>query len=375
MHTQLLGGLTARQFLRDYWQKKPLLVRSAIPGFQGLIKKAELFRLAGREDAESRLVRRQGSTWLLDHGPFSRADFSGLPERNWTLLLQGLNLLLPGADDLLRRFAFIPYARLDDVMLSYAAPGGGVGPHVDSYDVFLIQGHGRRRWRISRQRDLSLDARAPIKVLKAFRHEAQWELNPGDMLYLPPGVAHEGVAVDTCTTYSIGFRAPSAQELSQGFLEFLQDGVAIPGRYTDPGLLPTNRPAQLPAAMVDDALRRLAAIRWGRRDVQRFLGEYLSSPKPVVHFERPEPALTRTRFAALISRHGLGLNIRTLLLYRDGTFYINGEAVAVSGPARMHLARLADTRALPARIIPSGELATLFYNWYIQGYLHASNKA
>lgn len=372
MDTQLLGGLTARQFLRDYWQKKPLLVRAAIPGFSGLIEKAGLFRLAGRDDAESRLVRQQRGRWLLDHGPFTRADFSSLPERRWTLLLQGLNLLLPEADALLRRFAFVPYARLDDVMLSYAAPGGGVGPHLDSYDVFLLQGQGRRRWRISRQRDRSLDARAPLKVLKAFRAEAEWELGPGDMLYLPPGVAHEGVAVDTCTTYSIGFRAPAARELAQGFLEYLQDGLSVPGRYADPGLVPAHRPAELPAPMISDATRRLARIRWGQRDVERFLGEYLSSPKLVVSFERPEYPLPRGRFTAMAARQGLRLDIRTLLLYRGNTFYINGDAVEVPRSARVALARLADARALPVGAAPRGELAELFYTWYLQGYLHTA---
>ena len=369
MKMQLLGGLTPTRFLREYWQKKPLLVRGALPGFSGLIARQPLFRLAGREDAESRLVRRQAGKWLLDHGPFSRRDFASLPARNWTLLLQGLNLLLPEADTLLRRFAFIPYARLDDVMLSYAAPGGGVGPHVDSYDVFLLQGEGRRRWRISRQRDLALDARAPLKILESFRAADEWVLEPGDMLYLPPGVAHEGVALSTCTTYSIGFRAPAAQELALGFLDFLQDGVALEGRYADPGLAPARHPGEIPAAMVGDALHRLAHIRWGRREVERFLGEFLSQPKPAVQFDRPARPLPPRRFAAQLRKSGMHLDMRTLLLYRGSVFHINGESVQVSRAARPLLARLADGRSLPAGTAMPGELGDLFYTWYRHGYL------
>lgn len=369
MKTQLLGGLTPNRFLREYWQKKPLLIRAAMPGFDGLINKQALFRLAGREDAESRLVRRAGQRWLLDHGPFTRRNLVDLPERNWTLLLQGLNLLLPEADALLRRFAFIPYARLDDVMLSYAAPGGGVGPHVDSYDVFLLQGEGRRRWRISRQQDLALDARAPLRILKSFRATEEWVLGPGDMLYLPPGVAHEGVALSTCTTYSVGFRAPAAQELALGFLDFMRDGIALNGRYADPDLRPTRHPGAISTAMVNDALRRLVHIRWGRREVERFLGEFLSLPKPVVRFSPPARPLPAKRFAAQALKSGLQLDTGTVLLYRGGTFYINGDSLRVDRAAHVTLTRLADTRLWPAGPVMAGKLRELFYTWYCQGYL------
>ena len=367
--TRLLGGLSPRQFLHRHWQKKPLLIRSAVPGFRGLITRRDLFRLAGRDDAESRMVRRQQGKWLLDNGPFDRSDFASLPDQRWTLLVQGLNLLLPAADTLLRRFAFMPYARLDDVMLSYAAPGGGVGPHVDSYDVFLLQGEGRRRWRISRQHDLALDPRAPLKVLKSFRAEQEWILEPGDMLYLPPGVAHEGVALDTCTTYSIGFRAPDAMELAAGFLDFLHDGITLEGRYTDPGLTPTLRPAQIPSSMVSDSLRRLEKIRWGRGEVERFLGEFLSNPKPTVMFERPEKMIPPARFASLMTRAGIQLDRRTVMLYRGDVFYINGEAVRVTPSAHSTLATLANTRILPPGVHIAAELAGLLYTWYCHGYL------
>src|SRR6202162_2893557 len=161
---RLLGGLSASVFLSKYWQKKPLLVRQALGGFRGLLSRAELFALAGRDDVESRLVRHARGRWTLAQGPFRAADLKNLPPRDWTVLVPGVYLHFPAADALLRRFAFIPYARLDDVMVSYAAPGGGVGPHVDSYDVFLLQGEGRRRWRIGAQRDVSLKPSLPLKI-------------------------------------------------------------------------------------------------------------------------------------------------------------------------------------------------------------------
>src|SRR5439155_8345072 len=192
MDSALLGGATPARFLRRCWQKQPLLVRGAIARFEGLLPARALFALAGRDDVESRLVMREHGRWSVRQGPFRRADFQALPRRNWTLLVQGLNMHLDAADALLQRFAFIPFSRLDDVMVSYDAPGGGVGPHCDSYDVFLLQGKGRRRWRIGRQRDLALKPRMPLKILARFRPEQEWVLGPGDMLYLPPAIAHEG---------------------------------------------------------------------------------------------------------------------------------------------------------------------------------------
>ena len=237
----LLGGHAPATFLRRYWQKEARLVRDAVPGFAGLFSRKALFDLAGRDDVESRLVVRGRGTWTMEHGPFRRARFSALPATGWTLLVQGVNLHSDAADALLRRFAFLPYARLDDLMVSYAAPGGGVGPHFDSYDVFLLQGEGRRRWRYGRQADLSLKAGLPVKILRRFTPQQDAVLAPGDMLYLPPSYAHDGVAVDACTTYSIGFRAPSHNEIAQAFLDHLRDELALEGRYADPDLEASGR--------------------------------------------------------------------------------------------------------------------------------------
>src|SRR6185436_3025229 len=229
----LLGNRTPRAFLAQHWHKEALLVRQAIPAFGDLFSRARLFALASRDDVESRIVVRARSRFTVAHGPFRRADFRALPARGWTLLIQGVNLHSDAADALLRLFSFLPYARLDDLMVSYAAPGGGVGPHFDSYDVFLLQGFGRRRWRYGRQDDLALRPRVPVKLLRRFTPSHDVTLAPGDMLYLPPAYAHDGVALDECTTYSIGFRASSNTELAQGFLDYLRDQVDLPGRYAD----------------------------------------------------------------------------------------------------------------------------------------------
>ena len=240
MRKSLLGGLTARAFLREHWQKRPLLVRGAVPDATDIVDRDGVIDAACRDEVPSRLVTNTRGRWDVRHGPFRKRDLANLPARNWSLLVQDMNHLLPAADALMREFAFLPLARLDDVMVSLAPPGGGVGAHSDSYDVFLLQARGRRRWRVSVQTDLALTPDAPLKLLKRFAPSDEWILEPGDMLYLPPDHAHEGVALDECITCSIGFRAPCAQELAQGFLDHLRD---TPGaaRCTD-----TCRPTSCP---------------------------------------------------------------------------------------------------------------------------------
>jgi len=369
MKTTLLGGLTPRAFLARHWQKRPLLIRGAIPGFRNLLDKEALFELAGRDDCESRLIGREGRTWELEHGPFDPGVYSKLPDRRWTLLVQGLNHFLPAADALMRRVAFVPYARLDDVMVSYAVKDGGVGPHVDSYDVFLLQGEGRRRWRISNQCDVRLDPDAPIRVMTNFRAEQEWVLEPGDMLYLPPGVPHEGTALDPCMTYSIGFRAASAQELATQFLGFMQERVALRGMYADPKLQPQRSPAQLGDEFVRQAEAMLANIRWSRRDVEDFLGRYLSEPKQHVQFERPRRVTAPEIFARSAAKRGVRLALASGLLYRGGRWYLNGEMIEAAPAWRATLRELADTRRLQPGFVMDTELLTLMHEWYAAGWL------
>src|SRR4051812_46214158 len=225
MKKRFLAGLTYREFMRRHWQKEPLLAPRALAEYADAVGRDELFDLAARDDVESRIVRKIGSRWHLEHGPFDKRRLARLPRSGWTVLVQGVDQKLPRASRLLREFAFIPYARVDDLMVSYAAPGGGVGPHFDSYDVFLLQGQGQRRWRYGQQADLSLRPNLPVKILRRFTPEHEIVAQPGDMLYLPPHYAHDGVAQEACTTWSIGFRAPSSNDLATAFLDFLRDAI------------------------------------------------------------------------------------------------------------------------------------------------------
>jgi 50S ribosomal protein L16 3-hydroxylase len=368
----LLGSHSPRSFLSRYWQRDALLVRQAIAGFEGFATLADLARLAARDDVESRLVVRTGNRYELVHGPFRRADIRALPAQRWTLLVQGFNLHHERADALLRAFSFVPYARLDDVMVSYAAPGGGVGPHFDSYDVFLLQGFGRRRWRYGRQSDLSLRPGLPVKILRRFTPSHDGVLAPGDMLYLPPGFAHDGVALEACTTYSIGFRAATYTEIAQSFLDHLRDRVEIPGRYQDEGLRPAREPARIDRAMQRQAAAALARIRWSRRDVARFLGELLSEPKPNVFFEAPESPRPRRAFRAAARRQGVRLDRRAQWLFDDDALYVNGEARPWPRNARAAFAALANERTLSAaqvKALDGAALATL-HDEYCHGSLH-----
>ena len=369
----LLGGMTPAAFLARFWQKESLLVRNALPEFAGLFKLDDLIALACRDDVEARLVMRHRGRWSLAQGPFALRELRRLPRSHWTLLVQGANLATAAADALLRRFAFVPYARLDDLMVSYAAPGGGVGPHFDSYDVFLLQGTGRRRWRYGPQQDLSLRPGLPLKILRRFTPCHDAVLAPGDMLYLPPHFAHDGIAIDACTTYSIGFRAASNEELALAFLDALRDGIALPGRYADPDLRPTRTPARIDRVMRDKAAATLARIRWDDRRVARFLGAFLSEPKPAVRFAPPAP-IRVAAFAARIARQGLTLDRATQILYDDTALYVNGEVVPFGGAEFAALRRLANHRMLSASecaALPRSVIAPL-HQWYRYGFLHAA---
>jgi 50S ribosomal protein L16 3-hydroxylase len=358
MEPALLGGLTARQFLRRHWQKKPLLVRRALPGFRGVASAAQLAALARRPDVESRFVQRSGARWRVEQGPFEQIAL----RRNSTLLINGVNLHRGAADALLRRFDFLPQARLDDVMVSWAAPGGGVGPHVDSYDVFLVQGAGRRVWRLQRPRAWRMVEGAPLRLVADFAPDEELLVEPGDVLYVPPGWAHDGIALQECQTCSVGLRAPQGEELAAAFLDFLHERGLPRASYRDPGLLPARHSALIPAAMVAHAAAVLARIRWTRRDVGEFVGRYLTTPKPHVVFSPPRRPMLRAAFARRLRRAPVVLDRRTQMLYRGARVYLNGEAHV----ARPALRALADGRR--ARL-PSS-LAEVAYGWYVSGYLH-----
>lgn len=364
---ELLGGITPEQFLKEYWQKKPLLIRSAFPGFTGLLSPEELAGLACEEGVQSRLVSQQRGKWRVEEGPFEEARFLRLPKKDWTLLVQDVNHHLDEADALLRRFSFIPYARLDDLMVSYAPDGGGVGPHFDSYDVFLLQGQGKRLWRISEQQNLALVEDAPLRILKHFETEQEWLLEPGDMLYLPPHIAHWGIAVGDCMTYSIGFRAPSAQELVAEFLVYLQEKSSAQGMYADPELERQRHPAEIGEPMLKQVGKMLRELEWGQGDVASFLGRYLSAPKPDVVFEQPD-FMEEDIFSQQLAEKGIALVGKSQLLFHDGLFFMNGEQLQFGGDSRNQLQMLADQRNLPPGLVQQG-LVEKLHEWYLAGYL------
>ena len=384
----LLNHLTPSQFLAEYWQKKPLLIKQAIPNFKGLLSPDELAGLACEEDVQARIVEFKKGKWSAKHGPFDENTFAKLPEKttpnhNWTLLVQSVNHFLPEAAALLQQFDFIPHARLDDLMVSYAPNGGGVGPHFDSYDVFLLQGQGKRLWRISEQTDLTLVEGAPLRILKQFDTAQEWLLEAGDMLYLPPHLAHWGIAVsdagDDCMTYSIGFRAPKNQELATEFLGFLQDklnqdALKIDGIYQDPDLALQTHPAEISQAMISQVNQNLQKLQWNDTLkngalVGEFLGTYLSEPKSHVVFERNKK-MPLPQFAEKMQQQGLALDFKSQMLFTGETFYLNGEAFTCTNMSANILKTLADKRECVAIHSQDAALLTQLYNWYLAGYIH-----
>jgi 50S ribosomal protein L16 3-hydroxylase len=363
-----LASMPPASFLARYWQKKPLLIPQAYPDFLGFLTPAEIKRLACHPEVQARLVIRQGARYELHHGPFRPVDFKALPDRNWTVLVQELDHWDLGASNLLQDFNFIPHARLDDVMVSYAVPGGGVGPHFDAYDVFLLQGFGERRWGIAETRDLELRSDCELKILKRFVPDQSHVVGPGDLLYLPPQCAHHGVAVSECFTYSVGFRAPPHQEWVNAFLDYLRDRLVVAGRYADADLELQKHPAEISSAMLKKLSAIMGQIRWSQDDLLECAGEYLSAPKNHVFIAPPSQPLAQAAFLRQVAAMGLKLAPQTRILFHGQRFFINGESGVFKGAARALLMKLADTRALPPLALPR-ELIQQFHEWYQAGWL------
>lgn len=365
--SSVLGSISPQEFMRDYWQKKPLLIRQAIPGMQALLSRKELFALASEEDVESRLVSGDGATqpWQMRSGPFKPRALPPVSRPNWTLLVQGVDLHVDAFADLRDRFRFIPDARLDDVMVSYASDGGGVGPHFDSYDVFLLQAHGQRRWRISAQKNLQLRDDVPLKILSVFKPGKTMLLEPGDMLYLPPHYAHEGVAVGECMTYSIGFRAPERREMAAELLSRIteQEHTGAPQRYRDPAQAATAKPAQIPGELQQFAWHSVQSLLQQPHALYCALGEVLTEPKPQVWFT-PKDCPRRLQ--------AVHLDKKTRMLYDSDFIFINGESWRCRGDDARRLRELADQRQLSDLSGMSPELDALIRDWVQSGWLRSA---
>jgi 50S ribosomal protein L16 3-hydroxylase len=345
MARALLAGLSPRTFLRRYWQKRPLLVRSAFSPFHDPVTPARLRTLAGQDDVESRLVRERGGArpWEVERGPLPASRLRQLGPSHWTLLVQNMDEHVPAVAALLEHFDFLPRWRVDDVMVSLAAPLGSVGPHVDTYDVFLLQGGGRRRWRIAERFDPACRAGLDLRVLRGFRAEQEWVLEPGDMLYLPPGVAHHGVALEECLTYSIGLRAPSEVDLVAGFLQRLVRSVDQSRLYADPDLVPAGEPGEISAratARMCTAVARAAKVLPAA--FVRFAGDHLTERR-TQREERPRAVDAAAVSLALRSGATLIRDLRSrvafaregegVLLFADGRHWRLEGALARAAPA------------------------------------------
>ena len=257
----IFGDISIETFLNEYWQKKPLLVRNAFPDFQPPIEPDDMAGLSLEEDVESRLILEDGPNhkWHLETGPFTESTFENLPEEKWTLLVQAVDQWVPEMADLLRHFTFLPSWRLDDIMASFAVKGGSVGPHYDQYDVFLIQALGQRHWQIgpkANEHSSTLDE-TPLSILAEMEITEEWTVNPGDLLYIPPNYAHNGVAINDCMTFSVGFRAPSHSEILQGFTDFVSSSLSEFDRYSDQDI--ENR-AIHPALIQNSDIDRLKTV-------------------------------------------------------------------------------------------------------------------
>ena len=368
---QLLGGLSPQLFMKRHWQKKPLVVRQAISDFKPLLDRGELFELASREEVQARMVLQDPGKlpgWRCKQGPFERRALPALKRPGWTLLVQGVDLHHDAVHDLMNQFRFVPDGRLDDLMISYATDGGGVGPHFDSYDVFLLQAQGSRRWRIGRQKDKTLQPGVPLKILANFEPEQEFVLEPGDMLYLPLLYAHDGIAMGECMTYSVGFRSPSRGELARELLQRLADdaqdavGVTV---YRDPHQAAVSQPGEIPMQMVEFARDALLGALKDPQLLERALGEYLTEPKANVWFETPEPGTTP-------SGDQLHLDRRTKMMFDSRHIYINGESFRAAGRDATLMRRLSDQRCLSRQDFgrTSAEARCLLQAWSEAGWLH-----
>lgn len=403
----LLGNLSVAQFMQDYWQKKPLLIKQAMPNFIDAITKDAFLQVAKSSDLPTRLISAstcktsKKTTWQMQHGfsktPTLKSKEAQTHELRWTVLVQHIHLHNPNLGKILQAFNFLPYARLDDLMISYAIDGAGIGAHVDSYDVFLFQGSGKRQWEIAKQEDLSLQEDAPLKLLKQFKAQETYILEPGDMLYLPPNYAHCGTAIGECMTYSIGFRAPKSDELGY---EYLMDSIAYAEEvglssqlYTDEMAKGTATPAKIPDTLI--AFMQKIIDELPKMPANVLLGKYLTRTNEYLEAfnEKHEKILANQRKAQKIKSleiftdvllnaksiyQAIILNKQCNVLYDEDNFYINGEVFVLEPSLKKFIEQLANQKLLNLSVFqtnfnaddaPNKAILENLYALYQQDYL------
>lgn len=383
----LLGDISVSDFLSNYWQKKPLLIRRAIPGYQSPVMPDELAGLACHENVESRIVLEKDrlAPWSVLHGPFYESDFKTLPETHWTLLVQECNTHVPELALLLDRFNFIPNWRVDDVMVSYAVKDGSVGPHIDQYDVFLLQASGLRCWQINTMIDANAEflQDTELRILQNFDSEQEWVLEPGDMLYLPPGVAHYGVALDECMTISVGFRAPDFYSLMSAYIDDQYASVSDPffiPRYQDPDLAPQTSCGEISEQSLQKIIEIIQSHGNNNENIKQWFGRYITEAKNTI-----EPELPGTEYNIDSLREACNFQMeihrledaRFAYIKKDAALillFINGEEFKLENDATILAPVICDQRRIPVadiiELLKAPEVCKILASLFNKGYLY-----
>jgi len=359
----LLGGITAERFIKEYWQKKPLLIRQAIPGFECPVSADELAGLALEEEIESRMVSKNGKSghWEPKNGPFTEEDFASMPKSNWTFLIQQLDAWVPEINELRQQFNFIPNWRFDDVMASYSVDGGSVGPHYDQYDVFIIQAEGKRLWRIGQQCDENspqLEG-TPLRILSEFHESESWVLEAGDMLYIPPNIAHYGIAQGESINLSIGYKAPTHTQILSHFTDYLLEHVNPYSIYEDADLKPQDHPNEITDTVFSKLNQVLNQHTQNPENLKRWFGEFNTSPKNESCIQALESSFTKEDLEDLISQNVIicrneGSRFAYTKSGQSILFFVDGQSFELHENNLNFVQTLCDTRGLSIKQLLAG---------------------
>lgn len=387
----LVRNLDIADFLAESWQQKPLLIRNAFPNFVSPLTPEDLAGLACEPEIESRLIIERDGEWIVSHGPFAESKFSTLTKSHWTLLVQAVDHWVPEVADLLDNFRFIPSWRIDDVMVSYATRGGSVGPHYDNYDVFLIQGAGKRHWKVGGKYSANcpFQDNPELRLLADFTAEQEWVLEPGDMLYIPPCIGHWGTAVDDdCMTYSIGFRAPSHSEMLSDFCDDTLSGLSEELRYSDPGLQQQSHEGEITPEAIEKAQKILQHYVNDKQRVAEWFGRYVTQQKYSSEtLETADDQICQNDLVQLLKNHAVILRDPAVrIAFVDSrtsndslSLFVNGVCFASVGDNCIELSKvLADNTCISsAQIMPwleDTECLQLLLNLVNQGGLYFDDE-